>query len=269
MPTRYLKPGIRDSEKIDSISFPAESLFYRLLVTVDDFGRFDGRPKMVKAACFPIKDSMSIEKTEELMIELIRFDLIFVYEINKKPYLQVNTWDNKPRAKESKYPEKTDECIQVYTDVKHLHTYVPLTETETETETGTETERDKSLLSQKRKIKDPIPEDIETATYIWLHVSTLAPNQREPNIQSWANTIRLMRERDKRSDEEIRSVFFWAHNDSFWRANILSPEKLRKQFNALNAKRLNENNQRTSQNSGIQNQNYIDHTSTNWDIAES
>ena len=52
MPTRYLKPGIRDSELIDGLSAEAEVLFYRLLVTVDDFGRANARPSMVKAACF-------------------------------------------------------------------------------------------------------------------------------------------------------------------------------------------------------------------------
>ena len=59
MPTRYLKPGIRDSERIEAIASPdAEILFYRLLVSVDDFGRTDARPLMVKfssarAVCAP------------------------------------------------------------------------------------------------------------------------------------------------------------------------------------------------------------------------
>ena len=39
MPTRYLKPGIRDSESIEKLSHIAEILYYRLIVTVDDFGR--------------------------------------------------------------------------------------------------------------------------------------------------------------------------------------------------------------------------------------
>ena len=56
MPTRYLKAGIRDSETIDRLSSAAEVLYYRLLVTVDDFGRYDARPAMLKAACFPIKE---------------------------------------------------------------------------------------------------------------------------------------------------------------------------------------------------------------------
>jgi hypothetical protein len=132
MPTRYLKPGVRDSETIDNLSPLAETLFYRLLVTVDDFGRFDARPAMIKAQCFPIKESVSINKCKDLLEELSKAGLILLYQVQDKPYIQMCKWDNIPRAKESKYPTSADSCIQVHTDV-------PLTETETETKTKTET----------------------------------------------------------------------------------------------------------------------------------
>ena len=139
MPTRYLKPGVRDSECIDGLTPQAENLFYRLLVTVDDFGRFDARPAMIKANCFPIKDSMSINKCKDLLDELEINELITVYVVSGKNILQMSKWDNVPRAKESKYPAPVDKRIQVHTDVYRLHTDAPLTETETETKTKTET----------------------------------------------------------------------------------------------------------------------------------
>jgi len=139
MPTRYLKPGIRDSESIEKLSHIAETLYYRLLVTVDDFGRYDARPAMVKAACFPIKDSINATKTEGLLDELAKHGLIQIYSVADKPYLQMNKWDNVPRAKESKYPTVLYDCIQVLTSAYKAHTDVPLTETETETKTKTET----------------------------------------------------------------------------------------------------------------------------------
>ena len=135
MPTRYLKPGVRDSEAIDSLSPLAENLFYRLLVTVDDFGRFDSRPAMIKASCFPIKESVSINKCKDLIDELARSGLVSVYQSHGKNVLQMSKWDNVPRQKESKYPDRVDICIQVHTDVYESHTNAPLTKTETETET--------------------------------------------------------------------------------------------------------------------------------------
>jgi len=134
LPTRYLKPGIRDSEAIDALPPMAEVLFYRLIVTVDDFGRTDARASMVKAACFPIKDGITAAKCADLLATLAAAGLILLYKADGKEYLQMQKWDNIPRAKESKFPAPTDTCAQTYTDVRNTHTDVPLTVTETGTD---------------------------------------------------------------------------------------------------------------------------------------
>jgi len=156
MPTRYLKAGIRDSETIDRLSSAAEVLYYRLLVTVDDFGRYDARPAMLKAACFPIKESVTQKHIENLLSDLVRHELVSVYYVDEKPYLQMQKWDNVPRAKESKYPAPACKDVQSYTVVQHLHTDVPLTVTETVTKTKTDISQDKPA---KRKQKVPMPDD--------------------------------------------------------------------------------------------------------------
>jgi len=104
MPTRYLKPGVKDSDRINGLSAPAENLFYRLLVTVDDFGRFDARSTMVKSHCYPIKEAVTPQICEDLLAELARADLVTLYRSGGKSYLQLSKWDNKPRATESKCP---------------------------------------------------------------------------------------------------------------------------------------------------------------------
>jgi len=91
-------------------------------------------------------------------------------------------------------------------------------------------------------------EDYELAVYIHKKIKELNPNLKDPNIDKWANEIRLMRERDKRSLDEIRNIFTWANNDPFWRTNILSPAKLRKQFDQLTIKSNGENNGQCQQN---------------------
>ena len=148
MPTRYLKPGIRDSETIDELSAEAEVLFYRLLVTVDDFGRFDGRASMVKAACFPIKDSVNATKCKKWLEELAAARLIDLYEVDGKPYLQARKWDNTPRAKESKFPPVPAKSGGTYTYVCKPRAYgckprthLPVTVTETETVVAVATAR--------------------------------------------------------------------------------------------------------------------------------
>jgi len=51
--------------------------------------------------------------------------------------------------------------------------------------------------------------------------------------EEWANDFRLIIERDGRSIEEVREVLIWCQEDPFWRSNILSASKLRKQFTQL------------------------------------
>ena len=55
----------------------------------------------------------------------------------------------------------------------------------------------------------------------------------EPNWNQWEEDMRKIRELDKRTKEQIEYIIKWAQNDKFWKTNILSPSKLRKQFNTL------------------------------------
>lgn len=103
-----------------------------------------------------------------------------------------------------------------------------------------------------RKPKDaPIiePEAYNLANWMCSKVLEVAPKTKTPNINKWADTIRLMVDVDGHMYLEIMDVFTWANNDSFWRTNILSPGKLRNQFSVLHAKQVasNENNQRPNQ----------------------
>lgn len=121
-------------------------MFYRLLVNVDDFGRLDARPAVVRSKCFPLKDTINNKEVADLLAELQRIGLILLYESNACAYLQMLKWDNIPRAKESKFPAPDDTCIQMYTSARKPCTVLPVTVTgtgtvkpEPRTETGTET----------------------------------------------------------------------------------------------------------------------------------
>jgi len=76
-------------------------------------------------------------------------------------------------------------------------------------------------------------DDEITAKYMLTILFDMNPQMKLPTIDSWSNTIRLMKERDGRAHDEIRELFLWANKDDFWHQNILSPEKLRKQWDTL------------------------------------
>ncbi len=111
MPNRILKESICRSEEIDSLSWFEEVLFYRLIVICDDFGRYDGRAKIIKGSCFPLKD-VTEKDIDRALSKLSAVGLVRVYEAQGRPYLQLVTWADHQRIRnqKSKYPEFSQDC---------------------------------------------------------------------------------------------------------------------------------------------------------------
>ncbi len=80
-------------------------------------------------------------------------------------------------------------------------------------------------------------DDMKLASWMLKRVQMVAP-RAQADLDKWADVIRLMRERDGLSHQHITNVFRLVNQDSFWKANILSPTKLRDKFPQLEAKFL-------------------------------
>lgn len=74
---------------------------------------------------------------------------------------------------------------------------------------------------------------LKLAELLYKQIQNNLPNAKEPELDKWANEFRLMMERDKRDGEEIQDLIIKTQNDNFWKKNILSPSKLRKQYDRL------------------------------------
>lgn len=110
-----------------------------------------------------------------------------------------------------------------------------------ELEKEKEKEKDLKHIATEKPPKQkpsPSPDDLAVARTILEGVRSIVPNHKPPDLDRWAETIRLMRERDNRSHTEIVEIFQWANRDHFWKANILSPDKLREKFDQLTAQRI-------------------------------
>ncbi|WP_334351916.1 DNA replication protein DnaD [Companilactobacillus sp. HBUAS56257] len=66
------------------------------------------------------------------------------------------------------------------------------------------------------------------------------PDHKKPDLQKWANDIRLMHEQDNRSYDKIQKMIDWSQNNDFWSSNVLSATKLRKQYDTMAAQANNE-----------------------------
>ncbi|RUR52726.1 replication protein [Vreelandella populi] len=76
-------------------------------------------------------------------------------------------------------------------------------------------------------------DDMDLAEHMASNVDALAGEPGKHNLKSWANEIRLMRERDGHSIEQIKFLINWVAKDSFWCRNVLSPAKLREKWQQL------------------------------------
>ena len=91
---------------------------------------------------------------------------------------------------------------------------------------------DKNIATKPKKVSIDLV-DVELSNLLVKEIQKNMPTFKEPNIDGWANHIRLMREQDNRTKEQIEFIIKWAQHSSFWKPNILSTKKLREKFDTL------------------------------------
>lgn len=109
MPNRIIKETIKSSPQIDCLTWFEEVVFYRLMVSADDYGCMDGRIVLLKNELFPTKDTVTKKAVEDAIAHLVSAGLLRRYTVNGMPYLFFPTWEKHQRIrnKHRKYPEPT------------------------------------------------------------------------------------------------------------------------------------------------------------------
>jgi hypothetical protein len=145
MPDRILRAGIIDSHAVNSLSEAAEIFYRRLFSVVDDFGRYEADPELLRVKCFWRQvDRWPAERIKAALLETgaaVKDNgkpLIISYEAGGKRYLEVTDF-GRPRAKHSKYPHpptSDNTCEQMNADVSRC---LPEPPANTNTNTNTNT----------------------------------------------------------------------------------------------------------------------------------
>lgn len=94
-------------------------------------------------------------------------------------------------------------------------------------------------LKKDSSSSPPPSEAIECAQRLLDRIQENCPKLTPPTeaqLMNWAKDADKINRLDHHSWAEIREVVDWAQSDSFWRANILSMSKLRKQWTQLQLK---------------------------------
>lgn len=95
---------------------------------------------------------------------------------------------------------------------------------------------------ESRKLKFS-SDDMKAAVFI--NSLIIRETNKQPNLDDWANTIRLMTSSDGLTHKRVCEVFKHANQDPFWASNIQSPKKLRSQFETLAAQMKRPTNQQS------------------------
>jgi hypothetical protein len=115
MPQRFLRPTIRQSKRWNRLPWEAQSLFIRLLTLVDDFGRYEADPELLKSEAFPFGDPcgqmITVENICLQLQALVSKNMIVLYEVNDASYLQLTRWNERARAEKSRFPPPPEHLL--------------------------------------------------------------------------------------------------------------------------------------------------------------
>jgi hypothetical protein len=106
-------------------------------------------------------------------------------------------------------------------------------EKEKEEEKEEEEEKEVGETFCRKQVSDESSVYYKLSDYLFQKIKENNPDHKPPNLKQWANDVRLMIDRDKRTVEQITYVIDWCQSNSFWKANILSISKLREKFDRL------------------------------------
>lgn len=122
MPNRIVRDSILSSEQVCSLGWAEEVFYRRLMSIVDDYGRTEANPQLLRSRCYPLQtDDVRTADISRWMAACQKAGLILGYEVAGKRYLEIRKFGQQQRAA-SKCPDPpsdSDVCNQVISD-EHL-----------------------------------------------------------------------------------------------------------------------------------------------------
>lgn len=144
MPNRIIKESIHTSEDVNRMTDFQFRLWVSLITYVDDFGRGDARPAIIKGSCFPLRDRITNKDIEAALRALAGIGCVSLYEVDGKPYLYFPTWESHQtvRNQKSKYPAPAEgqQLQAIENNCKQLKAIAPVIQSESRPENESENE---------------------------------------------------------------------------------------------------------------------------------
>lgn len=92
--------------------------------------------------------------------------------------------------------------------------------------------------SRQKRVFDKDSDEMKLVEFFVQEIRKNSSDFKTPNLQNWCDEMRKIIELDKRDKSEVSKLIRWVQSDDFEKANVLSPTKLRKRYDALKIKML-------------------------------
>jgi len=226
---RMLRRRIALDKRLAELSDHAARLIFTWCIAfLDVDGRMTGDPVVIKAMVFPLLKDITGEVIERALSELNETRLVVWYSVAGERYLYFPGFSKNQQVRRD----------------REAASRIPPPPTAGSTPGGLpEQSRSAPAEIKGKEIKgkeegkggSPIdPDSSRMAEFLKAAILRSTPDARVPDsLVKWANTFRLMRDRDKRDFMQVRAVIEWATAHEFWRPTILSAEKVREKYDTL------------------------------------
>ena len=114
------------SPRINQLSQCGELFFRRLMSVVDDYGRTEAHPTLLRSSCYPLLiDKVTEDDVSAHLVECEQLSLLTTYMIEEKAFLEVTNFNQQIRAKQSKFPGPPKDAQHMRStciaDAQHVH----------------------------------------------------------------------------------------------------------------------------------------------------
>lgn len=123
MPNRIISSGILTSDSLAQLSWFEQCVFFRLIVLCDDFGRYDGRPAVIRGQAFSLHNVTTTD-IQNALSRLVAVGIVSNYIVDGRPYIQLEHWGKYQRLRNSKAkfpaPQESDNPPQEHDNSPQL-----------------------------------------------------------------------------------------------------------------------------------------------------
>ncbi len=191
MPNRIIREGILDSRAINSLSDQGEIFYRRLMSIVDDYGRYEAEPDLIRARCFARSlDRWPLSRVSAALSEVSTVltddghPLVIVYQINGRKYLEISKFEQRLRLKRERCPPPVSQApVACQANDGHASDICRL---ESESESESESEENPNPKAIVRAIPP------SKSVIVLQHASGLPlakPAHKRYPLEEWANSL--------------------------------------------------------------------------------